>query len=264
MTTQSAPEFVIYPAIDLRGGRVVRLVQGRAEKETVYGIDPAATAQRWTSEGARWLHVVDLDRALGEPDSPNTTALQSILATVTIPVQFGGGLRTLETMRRALALGVSRIVLGTVAVEEPQIVAAAVQEFGAEQIAIAIDSRAGMVATRGWVASSGTSARDLGKRVRELGAERAIVTDIARDGMLQGIDASAMAEFARATGLRVIASGGVASLDDVRQLRRAAPDGVEGVIIGQALYAGVLTLQGALDSPAPGKDEERRPHEGKD
>ncbi len=239
-------EFVIYPAIDLRGGRVVRLKQGRADDETVYGENPAETARQWASQGAGWLHVVNLDGAFGQTDSPNLKMLRVILESVTIPVQFGGGLRELDAVRRALELGVSRVILGTAAIEQPELVRAALAEFGAERIAVAVDARDGKVATRGWGTASGIDAVEFGKRMRELGVPRAIVTDIARDGMLQGIDAAAMARYARATGLRVIASGGVAGLDDVRNLVRVRADGVEGVIIGQALYTGAVELGAAL------------------
>ncbi|MBI4673748.1 MAG: 1-(5-phosphoribosyl)-5-[(5-phosphoribosylamino)methylideneamino]imidazole-4-carboxamide isomerase [Chloroflexi bacterium] len=238
--------FTIYPAIDLRGGRVVRLKQGRAESEIAYSDDPAATARRWEREGAMWLHVVNLDGAFGENNVLNTVALKNILAAVQIPVQFGGGLRDVDAMRRALDLGVKRVILGTVAIEHPDIVRQAIDAFGAERVALAIDAREGIVATRGWVQGSGIQALEFGKQMRALGIPRAIVTDIARDGMLRGIDAAAMAEFARVTGLRVIASGGVASLDDIKNLRRVEATGVEGLIVGQALYTGAVELREAM------------------
>ncbi len=238
--------FTIYPAIDLRGGRVVRLIQGRAENEIVYGADPSEMARRWEGEGGAWLHVVNLDGAFGDADNLNADALKNILAAVEIPVQFGGGLRDLGAMRRALDLGVARVIVGTVAIETPESVADAVHEFGTEKIVIAVDARDGVVATRGWVEGSGMDAREFGKKMRAFGAGRAIVTDIARDGMLSGIDAAAMADFARATDLQVIASGGVASLEDVRSLLRVEAIGVEGVIVGQALYQGAFSLRGAI------------------
>lgn len=239
--------FTIYPAIDLRGGRVVRLKQGRVEDEIVFGDDPAEMARRWEDEGAAWLHVVNLDGAFGSADTWNVDALKKILGAVKISVQFGGGLRDLEAMRRAFNLGVARVIIGTVAIEQPHIVADAVREFGAEKIVIAIDAREEKVATRGWVAGSRIDAKEFGKKMRALGAERAIVTDIARDGMLSGIDAGAMAEFVRVTDLSVIASGGVASLKDIRNLLHVEPIGVEGVIVGQALYRGEFALREALE-----------------
>jgi phosphoribosylformimino-5-aminoimidazole carboxamide ribotide isomerase len=257
--------FTIYPAIDLRGGRVVRLKQGRAENEIVYSDDPAHRARQWEQEGAQWLHVVNLDSAFGEPSEQNADALQNILAAVKIPVQFGGGLRDVDAMKRALDLGVRRVIVGTVAIEHPEMAQQAVQEFGADRVAVAIDAREGIVAARGWVQGSGMDALEFGKQMRALGITRAMVTDIARDGMLQGIDAHAMADFARATDLRVIASGGVASLDDVRNLLRVEACGVEGVIVGQALYVNAFTLRDALNltpSPAPAKSGERKPRDG--
>lgn len=238
--------FTIYPAIDLRGGRVVRLKQGRAENETVYSDDPARVAQEWEQQGAEWLHVVNLDGAFGAADNLNRAALQVILDAVKIPVQFGGGLRDIKALRRALDLGVRRVIVGTVAIEQPAIVKNAIDEYGAERVALAIDAREGIVATRGWVQGSGIDAKEFGKQMRACGIIRAIVTDIARDGMLQGIDAHAMADFARATDLKIIASGGVASLDDVQNLLQFQAHGVEGVIVGQALYTKAFTLTQAL------------------
>ena len=239
--------FAIFPAIDLRGGRVVRLKQGRAENEIVYGDDAAEMARRWEGEGAAWLHVVNLDGAFGDADNLNADALKKILDAVKIPVQFGGGLRDVDAMKRALDLGVARVIVGTVAIEKPELVSEALREFGAEKIVIAIDARDGVVSTRGWLNGSGMGAKEFGKKMRALGAVRAIVTDIARDGMLSGIDAGAMADFVRATDLRVIASGGVASLDDVRNLLQVQAIGIDGVIVGQALYAGAFTLRQAVE-----------------
>lgn len=243
--------FTIYPAIDLRGGRVVRLKQGRAENEMVYSDDPAQIARQWEQQGAEWLHVVNLDGAFGESNGLNTNALEKILAAVNIPIQFGGGLRDLDAMRRAFALGVQRVIIGTVAIEHSEIAEQAVHEFGAERVALAIDARDGIVATRGWAQGSGVDAIAFGKQMRALGVTRAIVTDIARDGMMQGIHANAMADFAPATGLQVIASGGVASLDDIRNLLQFEVTGVEGVIVGQALYTNAFTLPAALSLVAP-------------
>lgn len=251
--------FTIYPAIDLRGGRVVRLKQGRAENETVYSDEPARIANGWAQQGAEWLHVINLDGAFGASSALNMNALENILAAVDIPVQFGGGLRDLETMRRAFALGVARVIVGTAAIEHPEIVARAVQEFGADRVALAIDARDGIVATRGWVQGSGIEATEFGKRMRASGITRAIVTDIARDGMLHGIDANAMADYVGATDLRVIASGGVSSIEDVQDLLRVQAVGIEGVIVGQALYTGAFSLSAALELTAPETDRQHRP-----
>ena len=235
---------IIFPAIDLRAGCVVRLQQGRADAETKYGDDPAQIAMRWQNEGAQWLHVVNLDGAFGENTNANQLALEKILAAITIPVQFGGGLRDLANSQAAFDRGVARVVIGTAAIENPQIVSDAIARFSADRIVIGIDARAGMVATRGWVEQSQVSAIDLAKQMRERGIERIVYTDIARDGMLRGIDADAMANLARAANVRVIASGGVARVDDVIALRAHAE--IEGVIIGQALYTGAVLMHDVI------------------
>ena len=234
---------IIYPAIDLRAGRVVRLRQGRAENETIYGDDPAQIAARWQGEGAAWLHVVNLDGAFGDASTANERELARIVLTVSIPVQFGGGLRDVASIEAAFALGIARVVIGTAAIENPALVSDAIARFGAERIIVGIDARDGMVATRGWREQSQISALDLARQMRERGVARIVYTDIARDGMLRGIDAGAMAHLARAANVRVIASGGVASLRDVKALKALEDDGIEGVIIGQALYTGAVSLK---------------------
>ncbi len=238
--------FAIFPAIDLRHGRVVRLRQGRAEAETVYAHNPARTARLWKEQGAEWLHVVNLDGAFGDPATLNLSALEGILRAVSIPVQFGGGLRDLESITRVLGLGVTRVVLGTAAVENPQLVADAVAIFGSARILVGIDAREGFVAVHGWRQPTQVRAVDLALQMRELGVERVVYTDIARDGMLQGIDAAAMVSLAQATGLGIIASGGISGLLDIEALAARAGDGIEGVIVGQALYSGALSLSEAL------------------
>jgi phosphoribosylformimino-5-aminoimidazole carboxamide ribotide isomerase len=236
---------IIFPAIDLRGGQVVRLRQGRGDAQTVYSDDPAGVAARWQSEGAEWLHVVNLDGAFGDDVALNLRALESILRTVTIPVQFGGGLREMVSIGAALMRGVARVVLGTGAIQDPELVSEALSKFGPDTVAVGIDARNGKVATHGWQALSAISALELANQMAERGVTRVIYTDISRDGMLHGIDADAIAELARESGLRVIASGGVAGLEDIQALQARAQDGIEGVIIGQALYTGALTLQQA-------------------
>ena len=237
---------IIFPAMDLRAGRVVRLQQGRVEAETVYGDDPAQIAARWQSEGAEWLHVVNLDGAFGDDVALNLHALEIILKTVSIPVQFGGGLRDLVSIGGAFMRGVSRVVIGTGAIQNPELVSDAMSKFGADSIAVGIDARDGMVATHGWRALSAIPALDLANQMAERGITRIIYTDISRDGMLRGIDANAVAELAQSSGLRVIASGGVATLEDVRALKAHEADGIEGVIIGQALYTGMVGLHEAI------------------
>ena len=239
---------IVLPAIDLRNGRVVRLQQGRADAETKYSDDPAQVAARWQNEGAEWLHVVNLDGAFGERRGVqlNAPALQAILSTVSIPVQFGGGLRDITSIEAAFALGVARVVIATAAIESPELVSDALARFGAERVAVGIDARDGMVATRGWREQSQVSAIGLAKQMCERGVTRIVYTDIARDGMLRGIDANAMAELARAANVRVIASGGVASMHDIVALRAHAE--IEGVIIGQALYSGAIGMREAIDA----------------
>jgi phosphoribosylformimino-5-aminoimidazole carboxamide ribotide isomerase len=237
-------EFVIYPAIDLRGGRVVRLAQGDPNRETVYSDDPLETARRWESEGAVWLHVVNLDGAFGEATAANGLALAEILR-VGLKVQLGGGMRNIDGISRALDSGVSRIVIGTAAIENPKLVDVAMRKFGPEKIAAGIDARGGKANIRGWTASSSVSAVDLGKRLAEQGVRWCVFTDIERDGVSAGVNIPATVDLAEQTGLQVIASGGVSSAEDVAAAARA---GLPGIIIGRALYEGSLTLQAALET----------------
>jgi len=253
---------IVFPAIDLRHGRCVRLRQGRSKDETVYDDDPATVARRWVAQGAQWLHVVNLDGAFGESSIPNSQYPRSEIQTpipanlqllVEIhaaapgtPIQFGGGVRSLADMERALRLGATRVILGTVAVENPDLVTEAIESFGAERIVVGIDARDGQAATHGWQETSETTAMALGRAMRRQGVIRAVYTDIARDGMLTGVSVTATAVLARTTGLRVIASGGVASLADVSRLKAQAGEGIEGLIIGQALYTGAISLPEAI------------------
>jgi len=270
---------IIYPAIDLRGGRCVRLRQGDPNAETVFGEDPAAVARKWADCGAKWLHVVNLDGALGATqaqidmlhssgnvrvaragdDTPtpvralldesmpiNLRRLREIRAAVDIKIQFGGGLRSQEDIRLALELGADRVVLGTVAVRDPQIVTEAIARWGDERIVIAIDARDGMVATHGWKSSSNVDVVELGHRMAALGVKRVLYTDISRDGMLGGVDVERTSRLGDLTGLKVIASGGVGSIDDIAILKEHEHYNIEGVIVGQALYTGRLSLEHAL------------------
>ena len=253
--------FTIYPAIDLRNGQVVRLRQGDPLAQTVFGDDPAAVARRWAEQGAEWLHVVNLDGALtsqpplpcagegearGDLQGVNLRRLAEIRAATDLPVQFGGGLRTADDVALVLGLGATRVVLGTVAVRQPEVVAQAVARFGAERIVVGIDARNGMVATHGWQETSALDALTVAQRMADLGVRRTVFTDIARDGMLSGVNVAATAALARESGLKIIASGGVASLDDIRALAARAADGIEGVIVGQALYTGAVDLAEAV------------------
>lgn len=239
---------IVFPAIDLRRGRVVRLRQGDPDAETRYGDDPTAMARRWVAVGAEWLHVVNLDGALGGGEAElNLQRLAEIRRAVAVPIQFGGGLRTLEDIDLALQLGATRVVLGTVAVRRPELVAQAVEWFGAERIVVGIDAREGRVAIHGWQEVSDVSAVDLARRMADLGVPRIVYTDIGRDGMLTGVNVQATAELAAAAGVPVIASGGVRDLNDIRALKAVEDRGIEGVITGQAIYTGALDLAAAIE-----------------
>jgi phosphoribosylformimino-5-aminoimidazole carboxamide ribotide isomerase len=239
---------IIFPAIDLHGGRCVCLHQGDPEAETVFGDDPASIAERWAGEGAVWLHIVNLDGALEDEAASaiNLQAVRSILQRVQVPVQFGGGLRTLADIQRVLDLGVSRVILGTAAVRSRSLVSSALRRFGVERIVAAIDARDGRVAIRGWRETTHIRAVILGRQLQELGIERAVYTDINRDGMLSGPNLAEVAGLAHATGLRVIASGGIARPDDLRALAGLGSL-VEGAIVGRALYTGAMDLRAALE-----------------
>ena len=240
---------ILFPAIDLRGGRCVRLRQGDPQAETVFGDDPAAMARRWAGLGATWLHVVNLDGAFGDEraGAVNLRALRAILESVAIPVQFGGGLRTADDLARLFDMGVRRVILGTAIVDDPHLVADALARFGPERIVAGIDARDGHVAIRGWRHVTEVDAVALGCKLRDQGIQRVVYTDIARDGTLGGPNLEATARLARETGLRVIASGGISSLEELSALCQLEPDGIEGAIIGRALYTGAIELSEALE-----------------
>ncbi|MCI0397570.1 MAG: 1-(5-phosphoribosyl)-5-[(5-phosphoribosylamino)methylideneamino]imidazole-4-carboxamide isomerase [Chloroflexi bacterium] len=236
--------FTVYPAIDLRKGRVVRLVQGDPARQTVYGDDPAAVARRWLAAGANWLHVVNLDGAFGEEESANIAALRAILAAAGPGrVQFGGGLRSLADMEQTLEWGVGRVILGTAAVESPELVAEAVARFSPERVGVGIDARDNRVRVKGWVEASDLEPATLGRQLAGLGVRTVVYTNIARDGAGRGVDVAASQQLAEGTGLAVIASGGVASAADVAAVRAA---GLSGVIVGRALYEGQVRLEEML------------------
>lgn len=238
-------ELTVYPAIDLRGGQVVRLVQGDPARETVYGKDVAAIAGRWAEAGARWLHIVDLDAALGEPREGNRRALEAIERAVgrAVRLQVGGGLRTEADVAAILDLGAARVVLGTAAVEQHALLAKLLARYGPGRVAAGIDARDGRVRVRGWTEAAGVTPMGLARQLAEAGLRTAIYTDIARDGAGTGVNVAAARRLADASGLEVIAAGGVASLDDIRRVRAA---GVAGVIVGRALYEGQIDLGRAL------------------
>jgi phosphoribosylformimino-5-aminoimidazole carboxamide ribotide isomerase len=235
---------LIIPAIDLIGGRCVRLTQGDYAQETVYDPDPAAVAKRFEDAGAEWIHVVDLDGAkAGEPR--NLDAVGAVLAAVNAKVEFGGGVRSLETARRLLGLGVARVIVGTKLIQDPALAERFFSELG-ERVVAGIDARDGKVAVAGWIEGSDVSALDLARRVESQGARRIILTDIARDGALTGPNLGLQAQVAEGVGIPVIASGGIGALRDIDALLPLEAKGVEGVIVGKAIYEGRVDLQEAI------------------
>lgn len=235
----------LYPAIDIRQGRCVRLVKGRRDRETVYGPSPAEVALRWKSKGATFLHVVDLDGAFTGA-SGNRSSVVGILEQADMPVQLGGGIRTPEAVEHWLDLGVRRVVLGTAAVENPGLVLQAVEQWGPERIVVGIDAKAGRAAVNGWTSGASCTSLELATAMREAGIRRIVYTEIDRDGTMNGLDTAATARLARESGLRVIASGGVASMDDLERASKFAGDGLEGVVIGKSLYEGTIDLSEAV------------------
>ena len=234
---------ILYPAIDLKGGQCVRLLRGEMSSATVFGEDPAAQARSFVAAGCAWLHLVDLDGAFsGRPE--NAAAVEAILAAVSVPCQLGGGIRDMATIERWLDRGVARVILGTVAVEDPDLVRAAARAFPG-RIAVGLDARGGMVATRGWASATDMRAVDLAQRLQDAGIAALIFTDIDRDGAMQGPNIAATAALARAVSVPVIASGGVASLADLVALRDTGV--IAGAISGRALYDGALDLAEALE-----------------
>ena len=234
----------LFPAIDIRGGRVVRLAQGEAGRETRYHDDPVAQAEAFLAAGARWIHAVDLDRAFGTGDNlAPIRAIASRLGTK-VSIQVGGGIRSLDALSAVLDLGVARAVLGTATVTDPALVPAAIQQAGPERVVIGLDAKRGMVAIRGWVETTDLRVDEVCRRVLREGARTVVYTDVSRDGMLTGPDIEG-AKALTAMGASVIASGGVSSLDDLRSVAEA---GLAGAIVGRALYDGRFTLAEALET----------------
>lgn len=235
---------IVYPAIDMRGGKVVRLMEGDPERQTTFSDDPVKVAQRWIDEGAEWLHMVNLDGAFG--DENDNLKLVEQVARLDVNVQFGGGLRTLDDMESAIKLGVKRVVLGTVAAKQPQVVSQALAKFGAEAICVAMDARDGVVTTSGWREQTNLTPVAFGRAMAERGVVHALYTDVSRDGSLIGVNVRDTVALARNTGLKVIASGGISKMLEIQQLAHSHV--VAGVVIGMALYKDEISLKEAIVS----------------
>lgn len=235
---------IVIPAIDLKEGKCVRLEQGLMDKDTVFNDNPAAQARAWQDQGAELLHIVDLDGAFaGEPK--NRAAIEAILAAITIPAQLGGGIRDIETIEAYLALGLSRVIIGTAAQRNPELVREACARFPG-QIVVGIDAKNGMVAVQGWAEVTDITAVDLARKFEDCGVAAIIYTDISRDGMLQGPNLEATKALAEAVTIPIIASGGVSSLKDIANLMAIESSGVTGVITGKAVYTGAIKLAEAV------------------
>lgn len=235
---------VIFPAIDIRGGKCVRLFKGDFAQETVFSDRPEEMAAKWEAQGGKFLHLVDLDGALAGK-SVNLDVVKKIVDTVRIPVELGGGIRTMENIDEVLSLGVQRVILGSVAVKNPALVKEACQKYG-DRVVVGIDAKDGIVAVDGWGVSGDVEVTVLAKEMAKAGVKTIIYTDISRDGTLSGVNVEATARLARESGIKVVASGGVKSLDDIKALLPYEKDGIEGVIVGKSIYTGSLDLQEAV------------------
>jgi phosphoribosylformimino-5-aminoimidazole carboxamide ribotide isomerase len=237
---------IIFPAIDLAQGKCVRLIQGERKNQTVYSESPAEVALEWQRQGASYLHIVDLDGAF-DGVSQNRQAVEKIRASVQIPIQLGGGIRSLENIEAILKTGISRVILGTVICENPNLLEKALVRFGPDKIVAGIDAKKGKVAVRGWCMETDLSPLDLGKQMKDMGINTFIYTDILRDGMLGGPNIEAQKEFADHIKSQVIASGGISSLEDIRTVAKLEKHGIIGMIIGKSLYENRFTLTEALN-----------------
>lgn len=236
---------IVFPAIDLKNGECVRLIKGDFSKKTVYNNSPEEVAYQWEMQGAEFLHIVDLDGALaGEPR--NLAVIKNILNCVNIPLELGGGIRSIATIEKVLGYGVSRVILGSIAVQNKNMVIEACKVYG-EKILVGIDAKDGIAAIDGWGVSSNVSAIELAKRLADVGAKTIIYTDISRDGTLTGVNIAETVKLAEESGVHIIASGGVSSLDDIKKLKEQESKGIIGVIIGKALYEGALSLTEAIE-----------------
>ncbi|MGI6412914.1 MAG: 1-(5-phosphoribosyl)-5-[(5-phosphoribosylamino)methylideneamino]imidazole-4-carboxamide isomerase [Syntrophomonadaceae bacterium] len=236
---------IIYPAIDLKDGECVRLVQGSADNKTVYSNRPGDVAYSFEMQGASFLHIVDLDGAFTGVQK-NLNAIKEIADKISIPFQVGGGLRTMEDVHRIMSLGAQRVIIGTRALKSEGFINELLDTFGPERIILGLDAKNGYVVTHGWVSTSEVTAVDLGLRMRKMGIQTAVFTDVSRDGVLKGPNLQLIEEIAIKTGLAVIASGGVSTLDNIKDLKKLKAVGVTGAIIGKALYDRKLDLREAI------------------
>ena len=236
--------FTIYPAIDVKGGEVVRLQEGDMNRATVYAADPAEQARAFAKAGAEWLHIVDLDGAI-EGKSKNREVIERAIVSFKGRVQVGGGIRSRSAIRNWIEAGAKRIILGTAALKDPDLVRNAAADLPG-QIVVAVDARGGMVATEGWAETSDIPVADLASRFEDAGVAALLFTDVGRDGLLTGVNVEATKALAESTSLPVIASGGVAGMDDIRALKKSSSSGITGVVVGRALYDGRLELKRAL------------------
>jgi phosphoribosylformimino-5-aminoimidazole carboxamide ribotide isomerase len=237
---------IIFPAVDIKGGQAVRLKQGKADQETVFSSDPVAMAKKWQEQGGKWLHVIDLDGAFsGEP--VNRELIKNICSSVNMPVQLGGGIRDLETAKAYLDAGVSRLIIGTIALTEPELFGSICKAFPGK-IGVSLDAEGGILKTKGWVEDSGLTIYDVLPRMEEQGVAFIIYTDIDRDGMQTGVNLPALTKLAQTSSVPVIAAGGVATLDDIKALYPLTKEAnLEGAISGKAIYTGTLDLKEASD-----------------
>ena len=236
---------IIIPAIDLLDGKVVRLAQGREKSAKVYSDDPLEFAVQFQKAGARWIHVVNLDGAFGRPGM-NDAVIERISRNIDIPIELGGGIRTLDRIDFWLDRGITRVVLGSITVTSPEIIEQAIEKYGPDPIVAGIDIRDGQVAISGWTQETGIHFTEMARRIKELGIIRSIVTDISTDGMLTGPNMDSMISIARDTGLQVIVSGGIATMKDLQQVSDAEKFGIEGVIVGKAIYEHRIDIQKAI------------------
>lgn len=239
---------IIYPSLDVRRGKIVRLREGDPSRQVVFSDNPLETARRWIDEGAQWLHMVNLDGAFSEANDTLSTLRQiaTIAASFGVRVQFAGGLRSAADIERAVASGAARVILGTLALTDPDSVVAAVERYGTERVGVALDARSGKITTHGWTATSEITPTELGQAMAARGVVHALYTDVSRDGGLGGVNVTGTIQLAHDTGLQVIASGGVSSSDDIRALAESGV--VAGAVIGMALYEGKIALKEALDA----------------